>query len=74
MFSLSPNGVELPDLYAVSYRNRKAAGKWHVDTWPFPLTPGSPLPTMPLWLAGRLAVPLDLEQSYEESCRVLRIG
>jgi hypothetical protein len=74
MFSLSANGIELPDLYAVSYRNRKEAGKWSVQTWPFPLAVGSPLPTMPLWLAGSFAVPLDLEQTYEETCRVLRIG
>jgi hypothetical protein len=30
--------------------------------------------TLPLWLAGNLGVPLDLEASYEETCRVLRIA
>ena len=62
------------DLYAVSYRNRKAQGKWRLDLWPFPLAIGTPLPEIPLWLAGQLAVRLDLEGSYEETCRVLRIG
>ncbi len=37
------------------------------------LTLGQPLPTLPLWLADNLAVPLKLEESYEETCRVLRI-
>lgn len=34
---------------------------------------GQPLPTLPLWLADNLAVPLELEPSYEETCHVLRI-
>jgi hypothetical protein len=34
---------------------------------------GQPLPTLPLWLADNLAVPLELEGSYEETCRALRI-
>jgi hypothetical protein len=38
-----------------------------------PLSIGRPLPTLPLWLADDLAVPLDLEASYEETCRVLRL-
>jgi hypothetical protein len=34
----------------------------------------SPLPTLPLWLAENFAVRLDLEESYEETCRILWIG
>jgi hypothetical protein len=34
---------------------------------------GQPLPTVPLWLAGNLAVPLELEESYEQSCGILNI-
>jgi hypothetical protein len=34
---------------------------------------GHPLPTLPLWLADDLPVPVELEASYEETCRVLRI-
>ena len=34
---------------------------------------GRPLPTLPLWLAENLAVPLELEPSYEETRRALRI-
>jgi hypothetical protein len=32
-----------------------------------------PLPTGPLWLADNLAVPLELEESYEQSCALLDI-
>ncbi len=32
------------------------------------------LPTLPIWLHDDLAVSLDLEASYEETCRALRIG
>jgi hypothetical protein len=61
------------ELYCVSYRNRRDGKRWRLDTWPFALAVGSPLPTVPLWLAGVAAVPLDLEKSYEETCQVLRI-
>jgi hypothetical protein len=45
----------------------------YVAAWEQPLTIGQPLPTLPLWLNDELAVALDLEESYEETCRVLRI-
>jgi len=61
-------------LYAAAYRNRKEKGKWHLDFLPLPLTLGGHLPTVPLWLAANLSIPLDLEKSYEETCQVLRIG
>ena len=47
--------------------------RWRLETWEQPLTLGRPLPTLPLWLTEDFSVPLDLEESYEETCRVLRI-
>ena len=44
-----------------------------LETWAYPLTLGQALPTLPLWLTDKLAVPLELEECYEETCRVLRI-
>jgi hypothetical protein len=44
-----------------------------LQTWAYPLVVGQLLPTLPLWLADDLSVPLDLEASYEETCRTLRI-
>jgi len=64
---------EVP-LYTVASRTTKENDRWRLDTWYEGLTLGRPLPTMPLWLASDLVVPLDLEASYEETCRVLRIS
>ena len=46
--------------------------RW-LEAWNRPLAPGQPLPVLPLWLGEELAVPLDLEASYEQTCRDLRI-
>jgi hypothetical protein len=34
---------------------------------------GAVLPTLPLWLPNELMIPLELEFTYEETCRSLRI-
>jgi hypothetical protein len=64
-------GDPLPHLYAVSCRWRPQDKRMVLQTWSHPLTLGQPLPTLPLWLAEKLAVPLDLEQSYEQACHDL---
>ncbi|MGL6094560.1 MAG: DUF4058 family protein [Fimbriiglobus sp.] len=66
-------------LAAVSYRAVTVpvpppAGTVRLDVWPHSLTVGQPLPTVPLWLAPGLAVPLDLEPTYQAMCRSLRLG
>lgn len=67
-------GAEPPALYAVTARGRKRVRKRPVlDTWFDPMTLGQPLPTLPIWLNDDLGVFLNLETSYEETCRVLRI-
>lgn len=67
--SLSP----VPPLYAAACRWAREGGEWRFRAWAHKLAIGQPLPTLPLWLADDLAVPLELEASYEETCRVLRI-
>jgi hypothetical protein len=68
-------GAAPPAIYAVTLRGRKRQRKRPLlDAWFHPLAPGLPLPALPLWLAPDLAVTLDLEGSYEDACRVLRIG
>ncbi len=57
------------DLYAVAYRGRVVGTRTQLEMWPTALALGAPLPTMPLWLTERLAVPLDLEAGYREACR-----
>jgi len=46
---------------------------WHFRAWTHTLVVGQPLPLLPLWLAENVAVPLELEATYEETCRILRI-
>jgi hypothetical protein len=63
-----------PPIYAVACREARKDDAWWLEAWAHPLALGQPLPTLPLWLAEDLAVPLELEQSYEEACRILRIA
>ena len=62
------------DLSAAAYRAVPWSEGDRLDVWPAVLTIGEVLPTMPLWLATNLALPVELEASYEETCRVLRIS
>jgi hypothetical protein len=64
---------EPPGLYAVSCRPRQTGEKWLLEGWASSLVLGQPLPTLPLWLTDDFAIPLRLEDSYEETCRILRI-
>jgi hypothetical protein len=56
----SPSGIA-----AVSYRVVGVKDVIRMEAWPVALQVGSPLPTLPLWLHYDLAVPLDLESTYE---------
>lgn len=68
-----PNlGVAAP-LYTAACRLTKGRNDWLLETWTHELAIGRPLPTVPLWLADNLAVPLDLNESYEQSCRLLSL-
>jgi hypothetical protein len=60
-------------LYAVACRQTRRDDSWHFEAWFDALALGQPLPTLPLWLADDLAAPLELEATYEETCRILRI-
>jgi Protein of unknown function (DUF4058) len=66
-------GAAPPPIYAVTCRKRQVGRQTKLDTWSFPLAVGQPLPSLPVWLSETLTVTLDLEASYEETCRVLRI-
>ena len=62
-----------PPIYAVTCRKRQVGRQTKLDTSSFPLAVGQPLPSLPVWLSETQTVALDLEASYEETCRVLRI-
>lgn len=61
------------DLYAVACRTVPPDEPGRLETWVAPLAVGSLLPTLPLWLEADLAVPLDLERSYEATFVELRV-
>jgi hypothetical protein len=67
-------GEKPPTTYAATCRGRTADHRPLLDVWYAPLTVGCPLPGLPLWLTDDISVTLDLESSYEETCRVLRIA
>jgi hypothetical protein len=67
---LSP---EPPGVYAVACRWRRRVNQPVLETWIRSLALGESLPTLPLWLASDLAIPLNLESTYEQTCRALRI-
>lgn len=73
-------GKESAPIYAVTLRTRfkdrsqmLEERRKLLDAWYHPLEIGQELPTLPVWLKGSLAIPLELESSYEETCRTLRI-
>jgi hypothetical protein len=67
-------GPEPADTYGVTSRGTRPRKKWLLESWYRPLAVGQRLPRLPVWLTTDFAVTLDLEPSYEETCRVLRIG
>ena len=74
MGQTDPGLASQPPLYAVACRGTKPADVWLLETWAEVLEIGRPLPRLPLWLADNFSVPLDLEESYEATCSVLRIS
>jgi hypothetical protein len=68
-------GSEEPaEIYVAACRWIGKNGAGRLQTWSEALAIGQPLPTLPLWLADKFAVKLELEPTYEEACRALRIG
>ena len=66
---------EPPGLYAVTIRGRKRPGQRSVlESWFYPMQVGQALPTLPIWLDVELSIDLELESSFEETCRFLRIS
>lgn len=60
-------------IYAVSCRNHRFRGRVMLESWEHTLELGAVLPTLPLWISESQYVRLELERTYEETCRGLRI-
>lgn len=66
--------ITSPSTYAVTFRGLKQSnGRPRLESWAYPMEVGKPLPTLPIWLTEDDCVPLELEASYEETCKVFRI-
>jgi hypothetical protein len=65
---------EPPPIYAATCRKRQAGRRTKLDTWAVPLVVGQALPPLYIWLTETLNVSLDLEATYEQTCRALQIG
>ena len=61
------------DLYAISYRVIERNEQPSLDIWQREISVGKALPMMPLWLHGKICLPLDLNATYERTCREQRI-
>ena len=66
-------GSEPSPLYAVTCRTRRGLKQSWLDNWAHVLAVGQPLPTLPVWLSDESFVNLELEASYEDTCRELRL-
>jgi hypothetical protein len=61
-------------IYAATCRGRRSGPRWRLESWEHELAVGAVLPTLPLWLSPDFMVPLELEATYEDTCRGLRIA
>jgi hypothetical protein len=62
------------NLYAIAYRPVTVRKSPRVEVWAESLALNKALPTLPLWLALDLCVPVRLEDSYLATCNSLRIS
>jgi Protein of unknown function (DUF4058) len=67
-------GEPPPYVYAASCRGVKLEKRTLFQAWSHGLQIGRELPTLPLWLAVNLVIPLNLEESYEQACNDLWIA
>jgi len=61
------------NLYASSYRPVERDGQPSLDIWQEGLAIGRSLPSLPLWLRGSLCLRVDLDATYDRTCREQRI-
>jgi hypothetical protein len=60
-------------LYAASYRLVERNEATQLDLWHQQLSLDKSLPVMPLWLRGSICLQVDLQATYERTCREQRI-
>lgn len=63
-----------PPLYAAAYRPVHRDPADRTEVWLTPLAVGRLLPILPLALTAELCLPINLESTYADACRRLRLG
>ncbi|HET6883040.1 MAG TPA: DUF4058 family protein [Pirellulales bacterium] len=71
---LSTPAQGVHDLYATTYRTVTGEKELTLETWAETLAVNQSLPTLPLWLTSDLALPMDLEITYQAACAARRIS
>jgi len=67
-------GETPPAIYAAACRWKPRGVKGRLEAWYHPMHVDQPLPALPVWLSDDDGVWLNLESSYQRTCRTLRIG
>jgi hypothetical protein len=62
-----------PSTYAVTCRSKTLTVSSCFESWAYAMIVGERLPVLPIWLDNKLAVSLDLETSYQQTCSALRL-
>lgn len=62
-----------PSTYAVTGRSHALATRSRFESWAYPMVVGQTLPVLPIWLDNDHAISLELEVSYQQTCRTLRL-
>jgi hypothetical protein len=63
---------DLPSTYAVTCRSHALATRSRFESWRYPMVVGQTLLGLPIWLGNDHAILLELEVSYQQTCRALR--
>jgi hypothetical protein len=66
-------GADPPAIYAATVRLRQEKSELLLDAWYHPLRVGDALASLPIWLNTTHFITLDLETTYEATCRDLRM-
>jgi hypothetical protein len=70
-----PSFKDAPNQYAATLRARDGlpGNRWRLESWAYPMSTGEPLPKIPVWLNDTEHVMLDLDATYEQTLRDLRL-
>lgn len=66
-------GPPVPHIYTATLRKREVFPKWRLETWAHTLAVSQPLPPLPVWLTDSFHLSLDLETTYQQTCRYLQL-